>query len=79
MRKPDKTLTPKLFRGEAKFMWEERLLQAGWPQPLAGRTAAFITGDGPMPVWPPRFGDYVTGGGGDGGGGAPGAKGGGGG
>ncbi len=41
----------KLFRGEYRGVWERRLVAKGWPQPLAGLTAAFLTGDGPMPAW----------------------------
>jgi len=42
----------KMFRGEAKYYVEQRLLTAGWPQPLAGLTAAYMTGEGPLPLWP---------------------------
>jgi hypothetical protein len=42
----------KLFRGEYSRIWERRLLAKGWPEPLAGELAAFLTGEGAMPTWP---------------------------
>lgn len=50
-----KTATPKMFKGTPKYYVEQRLLNHGWPQPLAGLTAAYMTGEGPVPVWPPNW------------------------
>jgi hypothetical protein len=69
---------PKLFKGATSTIWERRLVEHGWPQPMAGLIAAFMVGSGPMPYWlathrslspgeelTDRFGDHVTGGGED--------------
>lgn len=50
-----KTATPKMFKGTPKYYVEQRLLNHGWPQPLAGLTAAYMTGEGPVPVWMPDW------------------------
>jgi hypothetical protein len=46
----------RLFRGENAKVWERRLRERyQWPQPLAGQLASFLTGEGPMPSWPPEL------------------------
>ncbi len=42
----------RLFRGEYAGVWERRLVNNGWPQPLAGEVARFLTSDARLPHWP---------------------------
>lgn len=48
----------KMFRGEVQSVWEGRLIDWGWPQPMAGLIAAWAVGSGPLPHWPP-YGDHA--------------------
>jgi hypothetical protein len=55
VKRPHETPLPKLFRGEARWVWEKRFTDKGWPLSLSFLLSGFLVGEWPVPPCPPEL------------------------